>query len=85
MRRQLNDLFIQQGVFISDVIITDVQLPDVIVQQMAEKTTVIAQNAAQKMTQEFEMLSLKQQEEIETLKQARPHSPTSSPTVSSVA
>ena len=49
MRRTLNDQFMPQGVAISDVIITDVQLPDVIVQQMAEKTTVIAQNAAQKM------------------------------------
>merc|ERR1719359_536217 len=68
MRRSLNDQFTPQGVAISDVIITDVQLPDVIVQQMAEKTTVIAQNAAQKMNQEYEMLTLKQQEEIETLR-----------------
>ena len=71
MRRQLNDQFMPQGVSISDVIITDVQLPDVIVQQMAEKTTVIAQNAAQKMNQEYEMLTLKQQEEIETLRQRK--------------
>ena len=71
MRRQLNDQFMPQGVSITDVIITDVQLPDVIVQQMAEKTTVIAQNAAQKMNQEYEMLTLKQQEESETLKQRK--------------
>merc|ERR1719443_522530 len=71
MRRSLNDQFTPQGVAISDVIITDVQLPDVIVQQMAEKTTVIAQNAAQKMNQEYEMLTLRQQEEIETLKQRK--------------
>ena len=71
MRRQLNDQFMPQGVSIFDVIITDVQLPDVIVQQMAEKTTVIAQNAAQKMNQEYEMLTLKQQEEIETLRQRK--------------
>jgi len=71
MRRQLNDQFMPQGVSITDVIITDVQLPDVIVQQMAEKTTVIAQNAAQKMNQEYEMLTLKQSEEVETLKQRK--------------
>jgi len=71
MRRSLNDQFRPQGVAVSDVIITDVQLPDVIVQQMAEKTSVIAQNHAQKMNQEYEMLTLKQQEEIETLKQRK--------------
>jgi len=71
MRRSLNDQFQPQGVAILDVIITDVQLPDVIVQQMAEKTTVIAQNAAQKMNQEYEMLTLKQQEELETLRQRK--------------
>ena len=41
-----------QGVEITDVIITDVDLPPVIVRQMSEKTTVIASNAAQKMNQE---------------------------------
>lgn len=71
MKRALNDQFEPQGVQISDVIITDVQLPDTIVRQMSEKTTVIAQNAAQKMTQEYDMLTLKQQEEIETLKQRK--------------
>jgi len=53
------------------VIITDVKLPDQIVQQMAEKTAVIAQVAMQRMTQEFEMLTLKQNEESETLKQKK--------------
>lgn len=71
MRRTLNDQFQPQGVEITDVIITDVQLPDVIVQQMAEKTMVIAQNHAQKMNQEYEMLTLRQQEEIQTLKQRK--------------
>lgn len=71
MRRTLNDQFRPQGVEITDVIITDVKLPDQIVQQMAEKTSVVAQNAMQRMTQEFEMLNLKQNEEIETLKQKK--------------
>ena len=43
MRRGLNDQFTPQGVQITDVIITDVQLPDQIVQQMSEKTGIIAQ------------------------------------------
>jgi len=71
MRRSLNDQFAPQGVQVTDVIITDVKLPDVIVSQMSEKTTVIAQNAAQKMNQEYEMLSLKQDEEVATLKQRK--------------
>jgi len=71
MRRTLNDQFQPQGVQVTDVIITDVQLPDVIVGQMAEKTMVIAQNHAQKMNQEFEMLTLKQKEETETLHQRK--------------
>lgn len=71
MRRTLNEQFHPQGVQITDVIITDVKLPDVIVSQMAEKTTVIAQNAAQKMNQEYEMLTLKQNEEGETLRQKK--------------
>ena len=45
MRRTLNEQFQPQGVMVSDVIITDVQLPSTIVNQMAEKTSVIAQNA----------------------------------------
>jgi len=71
MRRTLNDQFRPQGVEITDVIITDVKLPDTIVSQMAEKTMVTAQNSLQRMTQEFEMLTLKQNEEIETLKQKK--------------
>ena len=51
MRRTLNDQFHAQGVEISDVIITDVILPTTIVDQMAAKTMVISQNAAQKMNQ----------------------------------
>ena len=46
------------------MIITDVILPTTIVDQMAAKTMVISQNAAQKMNQEFEMLTLKQNEEV---------------------
>mmetsp|Transcript_52651 Transcript_52651/g.87479 ORF Transcript_52651/g.87479 Transcript_52651/m.87479 type:complete len:496 (-) Transcript_52651:277-1764(-) len=71
MRRNLNDQFKPQGVEVSDVIITDVLLPEVIVQQMAQKTMVISQNAAQKMNQEYEMLTLKQTEEVETLRQKK--------------
>merc|ERR1719247_1485443 len=71
MRRTLNDQFKTQGIEVTDVIITDVQLPDAIVNQMASKTMVVAQNAAQKMNQEYEMLTLKQTEEVETLKQRK--------------
>jgi len=71
MRRTLNDQFMPQGVSITDVIITDVKLPDEIVKQMAEKTMVIAQNAKQKITQEHDMLTLRQEEEIATLLQRK--------------
>jgi len=71
MRRQLNDQFMSQSVSITDVVITDVKLPDEIVKQMAEKTMVIAQNAKQKMTQECDMLMLKQDEECQTLQQRK--------------
>jgi hypothetical protein len=67
----LNDQFKQQGIEITDVIITDVQLPQTIVQQMTNKTMVLADNSAQKMNQEYEMLTLKQGEEVETLKQRK--------------
>ena len=50
-RRVLNDQFKQQGIEITDVIITDVQLPQTIVQQMTNKTMVLADNSAQKMNQ----------------------------------
>ena len=70
-RRVLNDQFKQQGIEITDVIITDVQLPQTIVQQMTNKTMVLADNSAQKMNQEYEMLTLKQGEEVETLKQRK--------------
>jgi len=71
MRRTLNEQFQPQGVDVTDVIITDVMLPEQIVTQMAQKTMVISQNAAQKMNQEYEMLTLKQEEEIATLKQKK--------------
>ena len=60
MRRVLNEQFDPQGVEITDVIITDVRLPDQIMVQMTNKTMVIAENASQKMTQEYKMLELKQ-------------------------
>jgi len=71
MRRVLNEQFDPQGVEITDVIITDVRLPDQIMVQMTNKTMVIAENASQKMTQEYKMLELKQDEEIATLKQRK--------------
>jgi len=71
MRRYLNEQFEPQGVEITDVIITDVRLPDIIMRQMSEKTMVIAQNAGQKMSQEFKMLELRQDEEIATLQQRK--------------
>jgi len=71
MERALNDQFEQQGVQVTDVIITGVKLKEKVVQQMSEKTMVIAQLASQKMTQEFQMLTTKQDEEIATLQQRK--------------
>jgi len=71
MQRALNEQFEPQGVMITDVIITGVKLKAQVVSQMSEKTMVIAQLASQKMTQEFEMLTTKQDEEIATLLQRK--------------
>ena len=60
MKRTLNEQFEPQGVMITDVIITGVKLKPQVVQQMSEKTMVIAQLASQKMTQEYQMLTTKQ-------------------------
>lgn len=53
--RILNRQFEPQGVEITDVMITDVQLPTEITQQMYNKTLVISSNANEIMTQQFEM------------------------------
>jgi len=71
MKRTLNEQFEPQGVMITDVIITGVKLKPQVVQQMSEKTMVIAQLASQKMTQEYQMLTTKQDEEIATLLQRK--------------
>jgi regulator of protease activity HflC (stomatin/prohibitin superfamily) len=68
--RALNSQFKPQGVEITDVIITDVTLPGHIQQQMESKTYVISEQAQQKMQQQYDLLVLSQNEEIETLKQS---------------
>jgi len=68
--RSLNSQFKPQGVEITDVIITDVSLPSHIQQQMESKTYVISEQAQQKMQQQYDLLVLSQNEEIETLKQS---------------
>merc|ERR1719181_1660078 len=57
MQRALNEQFEPQGVMITDVIITGVKLK--------------ARVASQKMTQEFQMLTTKQYEELATLLQRK--------------
>jgi len=69
--RSLNSQFTPQGVEITDVIITDVTLPAHIQQQMESKTYVISEQAQQKMQQQYDLLVLSQNEEIETLKQSQ--------------
>jgi len=68
--RSLNSQFKPQGVEITDVIITDVTLPAHIQSQMESKTYVISEQAQQKMQQQYDLLVLSQNEEIETLKQS---------------
>ncbi|CAE7848665.1 unnamed protein product [Symbiodinium microadriaticum] len=66
----LNRQFEPQGVEITDVMITDVKLPDEITQQMYNKTLVISSNAHEIMTQQFEMQDLKFSEEIKLMVQS---------------
>jgi len=56
---------------IMDVIITGVKLKDKVVQQMSDKTMVVSQLASQKMTQEYQLLTIKQDEEVATLQQRK--------------
>lgn len=58
----LNRQFKPQGVEITDIMITDIKLPDEIVRQMMSKTMVISSNAQEIMTQQFDMQELKYNE-----------------------
>lgn len=69
MKNRLNKQFIPQGVEILDVIIQQITVPNVIQNQLANKTYVISQNAEQRMQQKFDLLTLRQKENIKTLKQ----------------
>lgn len=69
MKKALNKQFMPQGVEITDVMITDVELPDTITSQMASKTFAISENAQQKVTQMYDMQQLQFNEEIATLRQ----------------
>lgn len=68
--RALNKQFMPQGVQITDVMITNVELPHEIVQQMENKTMIISTNAQEIMTQQFEMQELKFSEELKKMAQA---------------
>mmetsp|Transcript_27775 Transcript_27775/g.31734 ORF Transcript_27775/g.31734 Transcript_27775/m.31734 type:complete len:544 (+) Transcript_27775:94-1725(+) len=69
MKDRLNRQFKPQGVEILDVIIQQITLPDVIQQQMSNKTFVISQNAEQRMQQKFDLQTLRQKENIKSLQQ----------------
>jgi len=69
MKKTLNKQFLPQGVEITDVMITEVKLPETITSQMASKTFTISENAQQKMTQLYDMQQLKFNEELATLRQ----------------
>lgn len=58
----LNRQFRPQGVEITDVMITDIKLPEESVRQMMSKTMVISSNAQEIMTQQFDMQELKYNE-----------------------
>ena len=58
----LNRQFKPQGVEITDVMITDIKLPEESVRQMMSKTMVISSNAQEIMTQQFDMQELKYNE-----------------------
>lgn len=70
MIKLLNRQFQPQGVQITDVMITDVQLPTEIVQQMTNKTLVISSNAQEIMTQQFEMQDLNFSEDLKLMTQS---------------
>jgi hypothetical protein len=58
----LNRQFKPQGVEITDIMITDIKLPEESTRQMMSKTMVISSNAQEIMTQQFEMQELKYNE-----------------------
>jgi len=60
----LNKQFMPQGVQITDVMITNVELPREIVVQLSNKTMVISSNAQEVMTQQYQMQDLRFAEEI---------------------
>ena len=67
--------FKPQGVEVTDIMITDIKLPNEIVRQMMSKTMVISSNAQEIMTQQFDMQELKYTEAnklmAQTFKEAR--------------
>mmetsp|Transcript_14164 Transcript_14164/g.20923 ORF Transcript_14164/g.20923 Transcript_14164/m.20923 type:complete len:524 (-) Transcript_14164:23-1594(-) len=69
MKNRLNSQFKPQGVEIIDVIIQQITVPEVIQQQMSNKTYVISQNAEQRMQQKYDLQTLRERENIKSLKQ----------------
>jgi len=69
MKDRLNRQFKPQGVEILEVIIQQITVPDVIQQQMSNKTFVISQNAEQRMQQKFDLQTLRHKENIKSLHQ----------------
>jgi len=69
MKDRLNAQFKPQGVEIVEIIVKRIRLPKYIQKQMSTKTMVISQNAEQRMQQRYDMLTLRQREEMVTLDQ----------------
>lgn len=65
----LNKQFMPQGVQITDVMITNVELPQEIVNQLTNKTMVISSNAQEVMTQQYQMQDLRFTEELKKAEQ----------------
>jgi len=71
MRARLNRQFKPQGIDILDVIIQQIILPHHISSDMSQKTMVISLNSEQRMQHKFDMMSLLQDEEVTTIRQAQ--------------
>lgn len=70
VKHQLNKLFMPQGVQITDIMITNVELPAQIVSQLSNKTMVISNNAQEIMQQQFQMQELNYSEELKKMNQS---------------
>merc|ERR1719414_1825806 len=69
MKNDLNKQFVPQGVQITSVMIKSVQLPQDIMSQMSDKTMIISANAQQRMHHEYNMMTTRHDEQIQTMVQ----------------